>query len=96
MDNRIRKSLGGQVKDLQEKASDFYAEIKKISDSDKVTEEDIKKSNELTLSYWEEACNIMFDFQGDVPDDFFEDYDNFPEGEFLVLQQLFMNPTKEM
>jgi len=97
MDNRIRKSLGGiplrinfrtprQVENLRKKAVKFAKELEDIGD-------DVDKTNEAMAEYYKEACDIMFEFEEDLPDDFFA-HEDFPQGEFEYLQVFFMSPTK--
>jgi len=99
MDNRIRKSLGGiplrinfrtprQVENLRQRALEFHTQVTEAGD-------DLEASKAATQAYYKDASDLMFEFTEEVPDDFF-DYEDFPQGEFEYLQQLFMNPTKEM
>jgi hypothetical protein len=99
MDNRIRKSLGGiplrinfrtprQVEELRKKAVQLGKDLEKAGD-------DVEKSNAILVQYYEDASDIMFEFEQELPDGFFG-YDDFPQGEFEYLQGFFMQPTKAM
>lgn len=98
MDNRIVKSLGGHKLRINWRSPKKLDEVRELASKmyDDVSEADSPEaSNEILETYYKDSAGIMFEFEYELPEDFWS-YEDFPQGEFEVLQQLFMNPTKAM
>ena len=90
MDNRLKNSLGGHALRINWKTPKQVGELVEMSKAI-----DLEWDSKQTMqNFYKPACELMFDFIDEPKDEFWEDWDNFPYGEFEVLQSFFMNPTK--